>query len=67
MADEFAAPSKSGALSARVITTGDKPSISLHLLGNDVGCVWRHRFVPETGEVMPFRPGYTNQHCKLEA
>jgi 3-mercaptopropionate dioxygenase len=47
----------------RVVTTGDEPSISLHLLGNDVGCVWRHTFVPETGEVEPFRSGYTNMDC----
>ncbi len=50
----------------RVITTGDEPSISLHLLGNDVGCVWRHRFEPETGEVAPFRSGYTNKGCETE-
>ncbi len=48
----------------RVITTGDEPSISLHLLGNDVGCVLRHRFEPETGEVAPFRSGYTNIDCE---
>jgi predicted metal-dependent enzyme (double-stranded beta helix superfamily) len=48
----------------RVITTGDEPSISLHLLGNDVGCILRHRFEPETGEVAPFRSGYTNQDCE---
>ena len=48
----------------RVVTTGDEPSISLHLLGNDVGCVLRHRFEPETGEVAPFRSGYTNIDCE---
>jgi predicted metal-dependent enzyme (double-stranded beta helix superfamily) len=48
----------------RVVTTGDVPSISLHLLGNDVGCVWRHTFVPETGEVAPFRSGYSNRDCE---
>ena len=48
----------------RVITTGDEPSISLHLLGNDVGCVLRHRFRPETDEVAPFRSGYSNQECE---
>lgn len=47
----------------RVITTSAEPSISLHLLTNDVGCVLRHRFVPETGEVAPFRSGYTNFNC----
>ncbi len=50
----------------RVITTGDEPSISLHLLGNDVGCVLRHRFEPETGEIAPFRSGYTNKDCEAE-
>jgi predicted metal-dependent enzyme (double-stranded beta helix superfamily) len=48
----------------RVVTTSEKPSISLHLLGNDVGCVLRHLFEPETGEVIPFRSGYTNQECE---
>jgi len=48
----------------RVITTGDEPSISLHLLGNDLGCVLRHRFEPGTGEVAPFRSGYSNQDCE---
>ena len=50
----------------RVVTTGDEPSVSLHLLGNDVGCVWRHTFVPETGEVAPFRSGYSNRECETE-
>lgn len=48
----------------RVITRGSEPSISLHLLGNDVGCVVRHRFEPETGVVAPFRSGYTNHACE---
>jgi predicted metal-dependent enzyme (double-stranded beta helix superfamily) len=47
----------------RVITTSPEPSISLHLLGNDVGCILRHRFQPETGQVAPFRSGYTNKDC----
>ena len=47
----------------RVVTTSDEPSISLHLLGNDVGCIWRHRFEPKTGEVAPFRSGYSNKEC----
>jgi len=50
----------------RVVTTSEEPSISLHLLTNDVGCVLRHRFVPETGEVAPFRSGYTNLECNAE-
>jgi predicted metal-dependent enzyme (double-stranded beta helix superfamily) len=47
----------------RVTTTGDQPSISLHLLGNDVGCVLRHRFEPESGEVSPLLTAYTNKDC----
>ena len=50
----------------RVVTTSDEPSISLHLLGNDVGCVWRHRFEPGTGEVAPFRSGYSNKDCEKD-
>lgn len=48
----------------KVITTSPEPSISLHLLTNDVGCIIRHRFVPETGEVAPFRSGYSNLNCE---
>ena len=48
----------------RVITTSQEPSISLHLLGNDIGCILRHRFQPETGQVSPFRSGYTNMDCE---
>jgi predicted metal-dependent enzyme (double-stranded beta helix superfamily) len=51
----------------RVMTTGHEPSISLHLLGNDIGCVSRHRFEPNTGEVAPFRSGYTNKDCVTDA
>jgi predicted metal-dependent enzyme (double-stranded beta helix superfamily) len=47
----------------RVMTVSREPSISLHLLGNDVGCVVRHRFDPATGEVAPFRSGYSNRGC----
>lgn len=50
----------------RVVTSGSEPSISLHLLGNDVGCVWRHTFEPESGAVAPFRSGYTNKDCEAE-
>jgi len=48
----------------RVRTTGAEPSVSLHLLGNDVGCVARHRFELDTGAVLPFRSGYTNRECE---
>ena len=41
----------------------DTPSISLHLLGNDTACVWRHQFEPEAGTVTAFRSGYSNAPC----
>ena len=50
----------------RVTTTGDQPSISLHLLANDIGCVARHIFTPETGEVIPFLSNYSNYDCEAE-
>ena len=48
----------------RVFARGSEPSISLHLLSNDVGCVLRHRFEPETGGVASFRSEYTNRRCE---
>ena len=47
----------------RVRTISKMASVSLHLLGNDIGCIWRHRFVPEEGRVEPFRSGYVNAPC----
>lgn len=47
----------------RVKTTSEEPSVSIHLLANDTGCVWRHAFDPETSEVSPFRSGYVNWEC----
>ncbi|MDP9470523.1 MAG: cysteine dioxygenase family protein [Chloroflexota bacterium] len=47
----------------RVRTTSAETSVSLHLLGNDNGCIWRHRFYPEAGRVEPFRSGYVNVPC----
>jgi 3-mercaptopropionate dioxygenase len=47
----------------RVRTTSEEASVSIHLLTNDTGCVWRHRYEPETGEVAPFRSGYVNAPC----
>lgn len=47
----------------RVKTTSEEPSVSIHLLANDTGCVWRHAFDPETSEVRPFRSGYVNREC----
>jgi 3-mercaptopropionate dioxygenase len=46
----------------RVRTTSDETSVSIHLLTNDTGCVWRHAF-DESGEERPFRSGYVNVAC----
>jgi predicted metal-dependent enzyme (double-stranded beta helix superfamily) len=47
----------------RVRTTSPETSVSLHLLTNDTGCVWRHAFDEATGEARPFRSGYVNVDC----
>ena len=47
----------------RVRTTSSEPSVSIHLLTNDTGCVWRHTYEPQTGEASPFRSGYANRPC----
>jgi predicted metal-dependent enzyme (double-stranded beta helix superfamily) len=51
----------------RVRTTSDETSVSIHLLTNDTGCVWRHAYDPQTGEERPFRSGYVNVECHGEA
>jgi predicted metal-dependent enzyme (double-stranded beta helix superfamily) len=51
----------------RVQTTSDESSVSIHLLTNDTGCVWRHTFDPESGERSPFRSGYVNVDCEDDA
>jgi 3-mercaptopropionate dioxygenase len=48
----------------RVRTTSPETSVSIHLLTNDTGCVWRHAFDPESGEARPFRSGYVNIACE---
>ena len=48
----------------RVRTTSSGTSVSIHLLANDTGCVWRHSYDPETGAVSPFRSGYVNRTCE---
>ncbi len=50
----------------RVRTTSDVTSVSLHLLGIDNGCIWRHRFLPDEGKVVPFKSGYVNVPCDDE-
>ena len=47
----------------RVRTTSVVTSVSIHLLTNDTGCIWRHAYDPETGKEEPFRSGYVNVAC----
>jgi predicted metal-dependent enzyme (double-stranded beta helix superfamily) len=47
----------------RVRTTSPITSVSIHLLTNDTGCVWRHRY-HEDGSTEPFRSGYVNTDCE---
>jgi predicted metal-dependent enzyme (double-stranded beta helix superfamily) len=51
----------------RVRTTSEETSVSIHLLTNDTGCVWRHAYDAESGEPSPFRSGYVNVACDDEA
>jgi predicted metal-dependent enzyme (double-stranded beta helix superfamily) len=48
----------------RVRTTSPQTSVSIHLLTNDTGCVWRHAFDAHSGERTPFRSGYVNVPCE---
>jgi 3-mercaptopropionate dioxygenase len=50
----------------RVRTISSVPSISLHLLANDTGCVLRQKFDPEMGRVESFRSGWSNAPCPQE-
>ncbi len=50
----------------RVRTTSPETSVSIHLLTNDTGCVWRHAYDEHTGAVEPFRSGYVNVLCEDE-
>jgi 3-mercaptopropionate dioxygenase len=47
----------------RVKTTSPETSVSIHLLTNDTGCVWRHTYDAATGVASPFRSGYVNVPC----
>jgi 3-mercaptopropionate dioxygenase len=51
----------------RVRTTSEETSVSIHLLTNDTGCVWRHAYDLATGEASAFRSGYINVACDDEA
>jgi predicted metal-dependent enzyme (double-stranded beta helix superfamily) len=48
----------------RVRTTSAATSVSIHLLTNDTGCVWRHAYEPGSTMVRPFRSGYVNVACR---
>jgi predicted metal-dependent enzyme (double-stranded beta helix superfamily) len=48
----------------RVRTTSAETSVSIHLLTNDTGCIWRHAYDPDSGEARPFRSGYVNVACE---
>ena len=48
----------------RVRTTSAETSVSIHLLTNDTGCVWRHTFDPAAKTSAPFRSGYVNVACE---
>jgi predicted metal-dependent enzyme (double-stranded beta helix superfamily) len=50
----------------RVRTMSAETSVSIHLLTNDTGCVWRHAYDPESGKASPFRSGYVNVACEDE-
>ena len=48
----------------RVRTTSAETSVSIHLLTNDTGCVWRHAYDEHSGAPAPFRSGYVNVACE---
>jgi 3-mercaptopropionate dioxygenase len=44
-------------------TISDEASISVHVLGNDIGCEHRHRYDVEHKAVHRFKSGYINTSC----
>jgi len=50
----------------RVRTTSPVTSVSVHLLTNDTGCIWRHAYDEHSGHARPFRSGYVNVDCEDE-
>jgi 3-mercaptopropionate dioxygenase len=44
-------------------TISADPSISIHVLGNDIGCEHRHRYDVEHQAVHGFKSGYVNTSC----
>lgn len=49
----------------RVRTSSDIPSVSIHLLGTDVGCLQRHLFDVDDEFVELFQSHYTNVRCEV--
>jgi predicted metal-dependent enzyme (double-stranded beta helix superfamily) len=47
----------------QIQTISDGPSVSLHFLGNDIGCQLRHAYDHEAHTVTDFRSGYVNADC----
>ncbi|MCX7143081.1 MAG: cysteine dioxygenase [Proteobacteria bacterium] len=39
----------------------DRPSISIHVYGANIGAVRRHVYIPETGEIKSFVSGYSSR------
>ena len=44
-------------------TVSDEASISIHVLGNDIGCEHRHRYDVDHKAVHQFKSGYINTSC----
>lgn len=44
-------------------TTSTESSISIHLLGNDIGCQTRFAFDPDHNTISEFTSGYVNAEC----
>lgn len=45
-------------------TISEIPSVSLHLLGTDIGCKIRHTYDLANGAIQNFQSGYANAECK---
>jgi predicted metal-dependent enzyme (double-stranded beta helix superfamily) len=55
-----------GDIHAVKATTVFTPSVSIHVMGNDIGSIWRHKYDPEQGSVRSFRSGYSNALYKQQ-
>jgi len=47
-----------------VATVSSGPSVSIHMLGNDTGCTWRHAYEPDAGRSRAFKSGWSNVPCR---